>query len=70
MKIAIAGKGGTGKTTIVGSMARELARRGHKVTALERTAFGPLRLGRLKRGAWRVLTEGEVSALRRAAGLR
>lgn len=43
---------------------------GHKVTALERTAFGPLRLGRLKRGAWRVLTEGEVSALRRAAGLR
>lgn len=35
MKIAIAGKGGTGKTTIVGSMARELARRGHKVTALD-----------------------------------
>lgn len=35
MKIAIAGKGGTGKTTIVGSMARELARGGHKVTALD-----------------------------------
>ena len=35
MKIAIAGKGGTGKTTIVGSMARELARNGHKVTALD-----------------------------------
>ena len=35
MKIAIAGKGGTGKTTIVGSMARELAQRGHKVTALD-----------------------------------
>ncbi|HEX6539190.1 MAG TPA: ArsA-related P-loop ATPase [Candidatus Dormibacteraeota bacterium] len=35
MKIAIAGKGGTGKTTLVGSMARELAHMGHKVTALD-----------------------------------
>ncbi|MGH7687497.1 MAG: AAA family ATPase [Candidatus Dormibacteria bacterium] len=35
MKIAIAGKGGTGKTTLVGSMARELAAMGHKVTALD-----------------------------------
>lgn len=42
---------------------------GHKVIALERTAFGPLRLGRLKTGGWRVLSEGEVSALRRAVGL-
>lgn len=35
MKIAIAGKGGTGKTTLVGSMARELAAMGHKVTAID-----------------------------------
>lgn len=35
MKIAIAGKGGTGKTTIVGTMARELAGAGHKVTAID-----------------------------------
>lgn len=35
MKIGIAGKGGTGKTTLVGTMAREYARRGHRVTAFD-----------------------------------
>jgi 23S rRNA pseudouridine2605 synthase len=42
---------------------------GHKVDSLRRTSFGPLKLGRLKTGGWRVLAEGEVTALRRAAGL-
>ena len=42
---------------------------GHKVLALRRTAFGPLRLVRLKTGGWRVLSSGEVAAVRRAAGL-
>jgi 23S rRNA pseudouridine2605 synthase len=42
---------------------------GHKTLALRRTAFGPLRLGRLKTGGFRVLSNGEVSALRRATGL-
>jgi 23S rRNA pseudouridine2605 synthase len=42
---------------------------GHSVVALRRTGFGPLRLGRLKAGGWRVLTGAEVTALRRAAGL-
>ncbi len=42
---------------------------GHKTVGLRRTSFGPLRLGRLKTGDWRVLTAGEVSALRRATGL-
>lgn len=41
---------------------------GHKVQGLRRTAFGPLRLGRLKVGGWRVLSAGEIAALRRAAG--
>lgn len=35
MKIAISGKGGTGKTTVVGTMAREFARRGHRVVAFD-----------------------------------
>ena len=35
MKIAIAGKGGSGKTTIAATLARLLARRGHRVTALD-----------------------------------
>ena len=39
---------------------------GHKVLALRRTGFGPLRLGRLKPGGWRLLSEGEIQALRRA----
>lgn len=42
---------------------------GHKVIALRRTSFGPLRLGRLKTGGWRVLSIAEVAALLRAAGL-
>lgn len=41
----------------------------HRVLALERTAFGPLRMGRLKRGGWRVLSPGEIAALHRATGL-
>ncbi len=35
MKIAVAGKGGSGKTTIAATLARLLARRGHRVTALD-----------------------------------
>jgi len=42
---------------------------GHEVDTLSRTAFGPVRLGRLKTGGWRVLAAGEVAALRRATGL-
>ena len=42
---------------------------GHKTLSLRRTAFGPLRLGRLKTGGFRVLSSGEVAALRRATGL-
>jgi 23S rRNA pseudouridine2605 synthase len=42
---------------------------GHKVISLSRTGFGPLKLGRLKTGGWRVLGEAEISALRRAVGL-
>jgi 23S rRNA pseudouridine2605 synthase len=41
---------------------------GHKVESLSRTAFGPLKLGRLKTGGWRVLGDLEVDALRRAVG--
>ena len=39
---------------------------GHKVNALQRVGFGPLKLGRLKVGGWRVLGEAEVAALNRA----
>lgn len=35
MKIAVAGKGGSGKTTVSGTIARELARAGHSVLALD-----------------------------------
>src|SRR5687768_11101281 len=35
MKIVVAGKGGSGKTTVSGTVARELARAGHSVLALD-----------------------------------
>ncbi len=39
---------------------------GHRVAALRRTAFGPLRLGALGEGDWRPLTAEELAALRAA----
>lgn len=41
---------------------------GHRVTALERVAFGPLRLDKLPEGEFRRLTPAEVERLRKAAG--
>src|SRR5919106_1218784 len=38
MKIAVAGKGGAGKTTVSGTLARAFARAGHKVIALDADA--------------------------------
>jgi 23S rRNA pseudouridine2605 synthase len=45
---------------------RMFAHLGHEVRTLEREAFGPLELGDLKPGAWRLLTAPEIEALRRA----
>jgi 23S rRNA pseudouridine2605 synthase len=39
---------------------------GHKVQSLRRVGFGPLKLGRLKVGGWRVLGEAEIAAIRRS----
>lgn len=35
MKLALAGKGGVGKTSITGTLARMLARRGYRVLAVD-----------------------------------
>jgi 23S rRNA pseudouridine2605 synthase len=48
---------------------RMLHATGHKVQSLRRVGFGPLKLGRLKTGGWRVLGDAEVAALRRAVGI-
>ncbi|MFW6061007.1 MAG: pseudouridine synthase [Phycisphaeraceae bacterium] len=49
---------------------RLLARLGHKVRHLKRTALGPLHLGDLPSAAWRPLAGDEIRQLRRAAGLK
>ena len=38
MKVAVVGKGGAGKTTVSGTIARALGRRGHSVVALDTDA--------------------------------
>ena len=43
---------------------------GHPVTALVRTAIGPLRDGSLRPGTWRVLSVAEIRSLYGAADLR
>jgi 23S rRNA pseudouridine2605 synthase len=43
---------------------------GHPVQQLERVAFGPLMLGRLREGSYRRLTSGEVAALAEASSPR
>lgn len=43
---------------------RLFARIGHKVMSLQRTAFGPIKLGKLKPGQYRPLTVGELDQLR------
>ena len=42
---------------------------GHPVVALHRAAFGPLELGALPRGEWRLLSDEEAAVLRAAAGI-
>ncbi|MFO7906440.1 MAG: pseudouridine synthase [Planctomycetota bacterium] len=46
---------------------RILAKVGHKVQQLRRTAIGDVRLGRLKTGEYRVLSSKEIRSLRQAA---
>ncbi|MEO5874919.1 MAG: pseudouridine synthase, partial [Streptosporangiaceae bacterium] len=48
---------------------RMLAEVGYPVRALARTGFGPIKLGRLKSGSVRSLTEAEVAQLYKAVGL-
>lgn len=48
---------------------RYMAKFGHPVIKLRRIAIGPLRLGNLKPGEFRDLTEKELTDLKRAVGL-
>ena len=49
---------------------RMLAKLGHPVTKLRRIELGPLKLKGLRVGEWRMLTAGEVGALKRRATKR
>ncbi len=48
---------------------RFMAKFGHKVLRLKRTAIGPIKLGKLKPGQWRDLTREELKALRKVVGM-
>lgn len=77
MKVLVAGKGGVGKTTISGTLARSLARRGHRVVALDcdsnpmlgvSLGVGPEETDRLLTARER-LDEGEVEHQTTVEGL-
>ena len=77
MKIAVAGKGGAGKTTTSGTIARALARAGHPVLALDADTnpmlgislgVGPEQTDALL-AARQALDEGETEHEPSAAGL-
>jgi CO dehydrogenase maturation factor len=77
MKIAVAGKGGAGKTTVAGTLARSLARAGHDVLAVDCDAnpmlgislgVGPEQTERLA-AARQALDAGEVEHEPDAAGI-
>lgn len=48
---------------------RMLARMGHKVLQLQRIAIGPIKLGSMAPGEYRILTKDEVEKLHKIAGL-
>ena len=48
---------------------RMFAALGYTVKSLNRVRFGPLQLGRLERGTWRMLDKKEVESLRTITGL-
>lgn len=55
-----------GRKHVVKKMLEAL---GHPARSLTRTAFGPVRLGRLRPGTYRRLTHNEVSALLKEVGM-
>jgi CO dehydrogenase maturation factor len=77
MKVGIVGKGGAGKTTVAGTLARALARRGETVLAIDADVnpmlgitlgVGPERAEALV-GARQALDAGEVEHQPTAAGI-
>ena len=77
MKIVVAGKGGVGKTTVSGTLARTLSRQGHPVVALDcdvnpmlgiSLGVGPDETDRLV-GVRQALDRGEVEHQPTADGL-
>ena len=67
MKIAVAGKGGAGKTTISGTLARALARAGHDVMAIDADGVAPIDLDEDAPGVRAILAIGERLAAQAAA---
>jgi len=51
-------------------LKRLMERLGHPVLKIKRISFGPLRLGTLARGAYRLLTSKELEDLQAAVGLK
>jgi len=56
-----------GKKRQIRRMLKEI---GYEVKKLKRVKFGPIKLGTLKKGEWRYLTEEEIDSLYKIVGLK
>jgi 23S rRNA pseudouridine2605 synthase len=67
-EVRLAGQPGRGASVAIEQLRTALVALGHPLEKQRRTAYGPLELGRLQPGEFRILQEGEVRALLRDAG--
>jgi len=68
-EVRLGGQLGSSPAETLQAMRSALIERGHPVEKCRRAEFGPLDLGRLQPGEFRLLEEGEASRLREAVGL-
>jgi 23S rRNA pseudouridine2605 synthase len=67
-EVRLAGPPAQGASEAIENLRTSLVAMGHPIEKLRRVGYGPLDLGKLQPGEFRILDEGEIRELLRAAG--